>query len=67
MNDCEGKRIALGSVITIVNDVAYGNTFKVERFCDVHPILGIQENGIFIPLSTYATDDNGNLIDFRRK
>lgn len=67
MNDCEGKRIALGSVLTIVNDIAYGVTYKVEKFCNVYPILGIRENDIFTPLSTFATDDEGNLIDFRRK
>lgn len=67
MNDCEGKRIALGSVLIIVNDVAYGNVFKVEKFCEVYPSLGIRDNGIFFPLNSFATDDNGNLIDFRRK
>lgn len=64
MKDCEGKRIALGSALEVVND---GDIVKVEKLCDVCPILGIRDNDIFIPLRDFETDDNGNLIDFKRK
>lgn len=66
MKDCKGRIICFKSILKVINDVDYGKVYKVDRFCEVHPILGIYIDGVFVPLNDFEIDEDGNLIDFER-
>lgn len=66
MKDCNGAFIGLNSTLMCINDVNYGDKYKVVNFGDGCPLLGIQADGIFFPLKDFDTDEQGRLVDFER-
>lgn len=66
MKDCNGKSIRLNSTLKCVNDVNYGKIYRVVKFGDGCSLLGIYIGESFSPLSGFATNEIGCLIDFER-
>ena len=66
MKDRLGKRIIAGSKIKCVNDIEECKIYKVEKFYDTQPILGVNVEGTFFALGDFNTDENGCLVDFER-
>lgn len=65
MKDCNGKKIIAGIKLKCINDVAYGEIYKVEHWCDVYPNLCIRDENNDVLLLSEFEQENGCLVDFK--